>query len=380
MRVGRRYTLCSRAHALFTSQPGREPMNWGVYEGFRLLFEQFHHSLDPQMRNGLRSLPPIETPMVFIIGAVMSGTASLFCDLLQHPHTIPCVTREAGVFQAGNEPDIAEYNYCHILYYAHLYATGQLDLSDNPERELVAEFLEFARHCHRFAARRSGYHLPVDGKMVAIDQDLSFPNPGGPEALQRYNPNARLLVILRDPVDRAYSIYKRCRNGLLITGSYGHVLSKQEFKSFEEVLNTDERANGLYLAPGIYVRFLKQWLEVFPREQIMVIGNDELRSANNMEVLAKVFDFIDVPRKLVPVGRFGMEIAKSPDQTDSLDPETRATLAAFYHPHNEELFQLIGRRFEWSTPRDPSDQALGQEVMSVQGEGPDRPIAAPPPH
>lgn len=339
-------------------------MDWSCYEALRLLFQTTHGSVDPQLRKGLRSLPPIETPMAFIIGAVMAGTASLYCDLLQHPNTIPCVTREANVFREGNESDIADYNYYHIFYYAHLHATGQLDLSDNPEKEAVAEFLDFAQIFHRFAARRSGYDLPTDGRMVAIDQDLSFPNPGGPEALQRYNPNARLLLILRDPVDRAYSIYKRCLNGLLTPGSYGHVLSKQEFKSFEEVLNTDERASGLYIGAGIYVHFLKQWLEVFPREQILVIGNDELRSPGNMEVLGKVFEFIGVPRKLVPESRFGREIAKSPDQSDSLDPDTREKLAAFYHPHNEELFDLIGRRFDWSKPGQAGDQASNHGVAA----------------
>lgn len=172
-----------------------------------------------------------------------------------------------------------------------------------------------------------------------------------PKAAKRINeliPNAKFIVILRNPIDRAYSHYQhRVRIGL-------------EEKSFEEAIEDDERRRKLiiqkfnsdeirdynvnsirfpYVSIGKYVEHLKEWMNIFPREQILVLKTDDL---NTEEELNKVCRFIGVPNF-----KFKNITKQNVGKYSEMNKETREKLIHFYKPYNEELEKFLDIKFNW---------------------------------
>jgi len=101
-----------------------------------------------------------------------------------------------------------------------------------------------------------------------------------PERVARYNPDLRLIVALRDPVDRAYSNHlHEVRVGHLGSGT----------PSFESC----EPDNPMYLEQSCYARHLRRWLERFPREHLLVLFQEEIESDPGSQA-AMLYEFLGV--------------------------------------------------------------------------------------
>lgn len=101
-----------------------------------------------------------------------------------------------------------------------------------------------------------------------------------PERVRLYNPNARILVSLRDPVQRALSQHRHLvRIGLVSGPDY----------RFETALAN----NPSYLDQGLYAAHLKHWFSFFPREQFHIVLMEDIRTSADAAARA-VYRFLDV--------------------------------------------------------------------------------------
>lgn len=110
-------------------------------------------------------------------------------------------------------------------------------------------------------------------------------SPEVPERLRGVIPNARLIVQLRNPVERAYSDY--CM--LLRRGEVD--------RDIETHLNPATAATGRFIADGEYARHLSHWYDYFPKEQFLVLLYDDIR-AKPGEAFEDVSRFLSL--KLMP--------------------------------------------------------------------------------
>ena len=108
-------------------------------------------------------------------------------------------------------------------------------------------------------------------------------SPEAPRRIARLNPAMRLLVCLREPVDRAFSDYLDLRKNQQYDGSFNGAL-----ESYPRLLDR-----------GRYATHLRRYLEVFPREQLLVQLFDDLK-ADPQAYADDVFDFLGVPRLELP--------------------------------------------------------------------------------
>lgn len=182
-------------------------------------------------------------------------------------------------------------------------------------------------------------------------------------------PSIRLIAILRDPVDRAIS-------------AYNHHLCRGRFPphiSMKRILFGDHQAFGRrhgLLTMGHYDEHLRHYLEVFDRDQLLVLIFEEHVVEAPTEGLERACRFLDLdpteipdeqqsarhvhsytkPRAYLnywlqapllltrPVDFFFSPWKRSPS------PETRTCLRDHYAPHLERLYDLLGRRIEpWAT-------------------------------
>ena len=201
-------------------------------------------------------------PNFLIIGAPRSGTTHLYQGLRQHP----------GVFMSDfKEP----------MYYACDDKGGWKGaISDKSAYEALFNGAE------RYAAAGEASTLYLYSEKA-------------PERIRQELPSARLVAILRNPVDRAFSQY-----------TFQRFLHTEPFDTFEAALAAEEerkRAHALpflfYRQVGLYGEQIPRYLSAFSKEQLLFLLQDDLDS-NPEEVFRRIFSFIGVDPEFQPDLRY----------------------------------------------------------------------------
>ena len=264
-------------------------------------------------------------PDFIVIGAAKSGTTSLYGSLIDHPYVAPCVT-SSRYFRNTKEVLFFDYNF----YRGKDWYKSHFPL----ERERLA-----------FTRRHGRPFLTGEASPSYIS------NLWVPQRMRKMLPDVRLIAILRNPVDRAYSQFQMSRNvGDEEIESFEEAIAREEERlrpEFER-MSTDPRYNGYnfscwsYLARSRYAEQLERWLAVFPREQLLLLKAEDL-FVEPERVFDSAYEFLGLPpHRPEKVSRL------NPGAYDAAMPaETRAQLAEYFRPHNERLYELTGVDFGW---------------------------------
>jgi hypothetical protein len=254
-------------------------------------------------------------PDFIIIGAAKAGTTSLYDYLIQHPDIYCALQKETFYFV-----NLRKRNW--RLPYRSYFPTYFTKFS--------AEYI----HKRKFLTGEAtpGY--------------LFFPHCVA--AIHRVLPNAKLIVILRNPVDRAFSQYhffkNRGKDSHLLTFEDAIANEKTEFQkigmSKQEYLYNFPRSS--YLSRGIYVEQLENWFKFYPEEQFFICSIEEM-SGNAQNTISKIYEFLDVENHILT----DLKIKNVGQYRDSINPETREQLIEYFRPYNEKLYKLLGKQFDW---------------------------------
>ena len=165
------------------------------------------------------------------------------------------------------------------------------------------------------------------------------------ERIARDLPHARLVFILREPVDRAYSNYLWTRiNGL-------------EQEDFETALALeDERERSLparlkfarpysYFSRGLYAELLQPYFDRFTADRVLVLKFEDIAERPET-LLSRLHGFLGVARRPADVDGLGVINAAERQDSDRLPGDVHAALAARYREPNARLAQLLGPAFE----------------------------------
>lgn len=204
-------------------------------------------------------------------------------------------------------------------------------------------------------------HFPYRGVCGEATPFYLF-HPGAPERAHAMLPEARLIVLLRNPVDRAYSAYHHnVRSGREPLPTFEEAIAAESERVqpyLDEML--DERSSGApavqhyaYCARGLYFEQLERWERWYPREQFLLLEFETLY-ADFATHLRTVLDFIGLrPWAPTSVARFN-EGSYLP-----MSPETRLPLERYFEPHNQRLFEHLGRELWRVEPMSPPKPGPG---------------------
>ena len=92
---------------------------------------------------------------------------------------------------------------------------------------------------------------------------------------------------------------------------------------------------------GLYAQQLRHCLKIFPRENILIIPTEEFES-NQQVIYNKIFRFLDISQFEIK-NTEKMEKGNYPQ----MKSETRSLLLDYFRSHNNELFKLINKKFDW---------------------------------
>lgn len=256
-------------------------------------------------------------PDYLIIGAQRSGTTSLYKYLEQHPAVGPAfLGKEAHFFDTNYSGDLDSYR-------AHFPTSA------------YKRYVKVSRGLELVTGEGSPYYLA---------------HPHAPYRIAETLPGAKLIALLRDPVERAYSHYQ-------------HELARGfEDLSFEEAIEREPQRLGgelermraepsynslsyqhhTYLTRGRYAEQLEVWYSLFPRQQILLLRSEDL-FADPDRTYREVLDFLGVPTLSLP--RYE---AFNPCRYSEMNEGTRRRLVDYFAEPNQRLYELLGVDFGWS--------------------------------
>lgn len=256
-------------------------------------------------------------PDFYIIGVVKGGTTSLYEYLIKHPQVSP---------PSGKEID----------FYIQFYSRG------------INWYKTWFPNKIKKNLMNSLKHEPL----LSCDATPRYiEHPSVPQRIKNITPSAKFILILRNPIDRAYSHH----NMNITTG--------HEPLSFEEAIDKEsERIKGLYQKfidepnffswdyflyaykeHGKYVEKLEQWFKIFPKEQFLIFKSEDLFE-NPEKVYLDSLKFLGLKNfNLNQYYPFKKRTYVSP----KMDPEIRKSLSEYFAPYNQKLYSLLNRDFDW---------------------------------
>jgi hypothetical protein len=201
-------------------------------------------------------------PNFFIVGAPKAGTTSLYYYLKRHPEVFMSSIKEPNYFSY-------EETINQNLYH---------------KEKGVGTFEEY----QKLFESANGHHKAIGEASVSY---LFYPTVAG--KIRELVPDAKIIMSLRNPVDRAFSHYYMEHKLGYVSVPLENIISKR---------STHRNAHlwyQQYVELGLYAQQVKRYLDAFGKDQVKIFIYDEL--GQNMEgMILSVFDFLNIDRSYIP--------------------------------------------------------------------------------
>lgn len=268
------------------------------------------------------------TPSFLIIGAQKAATSSLYSYLIQHPNLVPPKQKEINFFNIDE-------NYFQGPAYYHT---------------------QFNKYYNPFKA-----HITFE----ATPEYLYLPHI--PKRIYEYHKDMKLIVVFREPAERAYSAWNMFKK-LHSLGTVPSVIEQSylrgtlnnlkttlfgdKFPSFKEVVDLEKEyieTNQPFFEPsflrrGLYAEQVLRYLEYFDKEQFLFLEHREV-SQHLIPTLNKILKFIG--QNEYHWNNLNKTISNKGKYADK-SPAILEELKKYYAPHNLKLYKLINREFDWN--------------------------------
>lgn len=253
------------------------------------------------------------SPSFYLIGMSASGTSSFFMNLIKHPQIYPPVKKETRFFNHNFEKGMSWYK-----------ANFPLKILMKPNQ--------------------------ITGEGTPAYMDYSYV----PERIKNFTPNAKFIILIRNPIDRAFSSYhKRLQKGFENLSFEKAIDAELDLiKNDDNLSNTDDLAffdlineekPRTYLRRNMYSPKIEKWFQTFGNpDQFLILETKELKK-HPQETYDKAFKYLGLKKfKIENLAIFNVQSNKQ-----QMLGSTRKMLQDFFKPYNERLYEFLGKRFEW---------------------------------
>eukprot|EP00941_MAST-03F_sp_MAST-3F-sp1_P001445 g1445.t1 len=342
-----------------------------------------------------------DVPRFLLLGVMKCGTTALYDYICQHPDVLRARHKETHFFDwrweeireltigpkfrkfAENALSLGRTDFSNDSYTP---VSLQIPSIDNDAYEMRKKYMQAFPIKEMLQAERvivSGEATPsylLYGELLA-------------RRVKAIAPLARLVIVVRDPVDRAYSHYnmtidpegsetvKRMRGSHTIyvdpdalhkTVKTMETLVTEDIAELEKsgiMLDISEKRDSKlqreyfgkrpcgghgahsWVGRGLYAVQLRLWLRHFPREQILIVNSDEMRNPSECrKTVNTVFKHVHLsPHEIADAKpKNTAEQRGRKAWVKPFDPDLKNRLREFFRPHNEEFFKLVGKDFGWN--------------------------------
>ena len=240
-------------------------------------------------------------PDFIIAGASKSGTTSVYHYLRHHPQVLLSHKKEINFYSQ-------DYQRGLDWYLAHFPT-----ITDNPDfltGEATPNYIRFPQ-----AARR----------------------------IKDTFPKTKIIVLLRNPADRAISWhYHKYNSGLTNLDLKTAIATEiKKLAAISEAEIDTGYCKTDNIVSSLYIYQVKPWIEILGREQFLILKSEDFY-ANPEENMAKVCQFLGLPN--CPLDKYPRVNSGSYNEIDS---SLRQTLVEYFAPYNLQLEEYLGMQFNW---------------------------------
>jgi len=218
----------------------------------------------------------MNTPNFFIVGAAKAGTTSLYNYLLNHPEVYLSPIKEPNYFNTELKfKDCRKEVQKKINLNKKYFSREKLKKKHIACLDNLEDYLKLFREV-------------TSEKVIAEASTSYLASVNAAKEIYKFNSKAKILIVLREPVSRTISHY----NMDLDTGkNTGHMLDdiKNDFNSTKK----GYFVSNMYVELSLYYNQVKRYLDVFPKEQILVLRFEDLIK-DRLNVLSKLCDFLNI--------------------------------------------------------------------------------------
>lgn len=290
-------------------------------------------------------------PSVFMGGFPKSGSTYVYNILTNHSLIRPGTIKEPHLwkfdFQSRGQPDFDKLAV--FAYLANFNMGTKCSMSD-PD-------------CLTVDASQS---LLWDARHFVNNCDM-------PRLLRKFVPNAKFVIIMRNPVDRMYSDFHAfslnyCRKVFPTKALLPYIFDyemRHEVKRFQKCVKDHspdycshytlatspaihEKCGEIRLSSSLYVMHIRRWLQFFPRDQFLFLRLEDI-SRDLYSAMKQIWSFVGAP--VIPKSEFELirqSVTRRPASYFPIKDETRVILTKFFHPFNLDLSRLLeDERFLW---------------------------------
>ena len=190
-------------------------------------------------------------PNFFIVGAPKAGTTSLYRYLQQHPQIY---------FPEKKEPHYFSYTI----------------IPDDHFRKPIRDKKKYLKL----------FENAKDEKIIGESSTSYLADPKAADLIHEVSPNARILISLRDPVERIFSTYLMLKRLYKIKSSFNEQIQK-------EYNQNEFSVSDLKLKRGLYSKHVKRYFDIFDSKQIKIIIFEEWIK-NPKSIVEEILKFLDL--------------------------------------------------------------------------------------
>lgn len=270
--------------------------------------ELSRHMNIPRREGSWRWITSVARPLpnAIILGAQKSGTTSLFYYLAQHPDI------------AGSQPK-------EVHYFDLNYQRGP-----------------FWYRSH-FPLRRSKVFLEASPEYLFL--------PYVPERIYQTTPHAKLIVLLRNPVERAISSYfhqvRAGRETLPIMEALEHETARTQ-EGITALIHQNYKPNLDYIhfsykRKGHYLEQLRRYWDLFPKNQLLILKYEDFAS-HPIEIIKQVCRFLDIDPDF---GEISLRRYNTGNNKREVVKEVYTSLYEYFRPQIDELSEALKMDLNW---------------------------------
>ena len=255
-------------------------------------------------------------PDFLIVGEAKAGTTTLYDLLSRHPQVAPAAMKEVHFFDLRYSRGVEWYR-------------AQFPLSYRVRGDYEGPG---ARLC---TGEASPYYML---------------HPHAPRRIKALLPDVRLIVLVRNPIERAYSHFHHESRAGREALSFEEAIAREpeRLAGERERMLADEQYSSVayrrnsYLRRGQYADHIDALHALFDPQQVLVVCSEELFKSPG-KTYADVVSFLGLPADTRTAIR-----QKNSGSYAPMSSDTRKRLAAYFESHNHRLYQMLGRDLRWA--------------------------------
>ena len=235
-----------------------------------------------------------------IIGAQRSSTTSLSLNLGKHPEIY---------INNNKDPSISEVHFYDINW---------------------KKGIEWYKKQFNYKFKLVGEKTPS-----LINLPYTFP------LIQSVNPYVKLILILRNPITRAYSAWKLNKKNKIEKRSFIDAVN-YELKHKINTPNTFYTISKKYLQRGLYANYIKELYRWFPKQNVLILIMENL-SINTKDEYNKIFKFLNISTN----NNINYSIEHKSNDRSEINKEIYNKLIKYYEEDIKELEKILNKNITW---------------------------------